>query len=127
MGCEVVAVSFEPLPHLQEFANRERLPFPVLSDPGRRAYQALGLQEGPSHRIFGLATIWTYVRSLFQGRWPRVPRANVLQLGGDVIIDANGIIAFLYKSRDPADRPPVAMLLDAVRRSIQKSSANTSK
>ena len=113
----MVAVSFESLPPLQEFTRREQLPFPVLSDPERKAYRAFGLQEGSAHRIFGLPTIWTYLRGLFQGRWPRLPSANIRQLGGDILIDASGKVALLYRSQSPADRPTVDMLLEAFRKS----------
>jgi hypothetical protein len=121
LGCEVVAVSFEPWPLLQEFARREKLPFPVLSDPERKAYRAFGLQEGSAHRIFGLPTIWTYLRGLFQGRLPRYPSANIRQLGGDILIDASGNIVLLHRSRSPADRPTAAQLLEALRKCGQDS------
>jgi hypothetical protein len=121
LGCEVVAVSFEPLPLLLEFARREKLPFPVLSDPERKAYRAFGLQEGSARRIFGLPTIWTYLRGLFQGRWPRFPSANIRQLGGDILIDASGKVVLLHRSQSPADRPTVGMLLEAIRKSSQDS------
>jgi len=117
----VVAVSFESLPPLQEFARREKLPFPVLSDPERKAYRAFGLQEGSAHRIFGLPTIWTYLRGFLQRRWPRLPSADIRQLGGDILIDAGGNIALLHRSQSPADRPGVGMLLEAIRKSIQES------
>jgi hypothetical protein len=121
LDCEVVAVSFEPLPLLQEFARREKLPLPVSSDPERKAYRAFGLQEGSAHRLFGLPTIWTYLRGLFQGRWPRLPSANIRQLGGDILIDASGKVALLHRSHSPADRPTVGMLLETVRKSIKES------
>jgi hypothetical protein len=117
----VVAVSFEPLPLLQEFAKKEELPFPVLSDPERKAYRAFGLQEGSAHRIFGLPAIWTYLRGLLQGRWPRWPSANIRQLGGDILINTSGNIALLHRSHSPADRPGVGVLLKAIRKSIQES------
>jgi len=34
------------------------------------------------------------------------------QLGGDFIIDHNGIVLFTYRSRDPTDRPPVEELME---------------
>ena len=112
-------VSFEPLPHLQQFASEEHLPFTIFSDPERSAYRAFGLQEGGMQRIFGPATIWTYIGGLFRGRWPRVPRSEIRQLGGDVVINAGGKIGLLYQSKDPADRPSVGTLLDAIRRSME--------
>lgn len=116
----MVVISFEPLEQLCQFAEEESLPFQILSDAKYEAYKAFGLQEGPMRRLFGLATLWAYVRGLFQGRWPRMPRANTRQLGGDAVIDAGGKVAFLYRSRDPSDRPAVRILLDAVRQSAQE-------
>lgn len=116
LGAEVVVVSFEPLEQLQRYALDERLPFPVLTDPERTAYRAFGLAEAPLRRLFDPATVWTYVLELLRGRWPRVRRAEFKQLGGDVVIAADGKVALLHASAHPADRPAVARLLDVVRR-----------
>ncbi len=115
-------VSFEPVSYLQRFTSEEHLPFAILSDPERRAYRAFGLQEGTVGRIFGPATLWAYVSGILRGRWPRVPRSDdrqFRQLGGDVIINAGGKVVLLYRSKNPADRPAVGTLLDAIRRSVK--------
>jgi hypothetical protein len=120
----VVVISFEPLEQLRNFADEESLPFLILSDTKCEAYRAFGLQEGPMHRLLGLATIRAYVQGLFQGRRPKMPRANTRQLGGDIVINASGKVVFLYKSKSPADRPVVGVLLDALRRSVRESCTN---
>lgn len=117
LGAEVVVVSFEPLEQLERYAREERLPFPVLSDPERVAYRAFGLAEASLGRLFSPGTVWVYARELLRGRWPRVRRAKFRQLGGDVVIAADGKVALLHRSVHPADRPAVARLLDVARRS----------
>jgi len=42
-GGEVVAVSFEPMKRVSQLAFQLQLPFPVLSDPERKAYETYDL------------------------------------------------------------------------------------
>ncbi len=37
------------------------------------------------------------------------------QLGGDIIVDSNGRIRFVYRSHDPTDRPDIEALMTALR------------
>jgi hypothetical protein len=41
---------------------------------------------------------------------------DIYQSGGDFLIDRNGNILFAHRSQDPADRPAVAQLLQALDR-----------
>ena len=45
----------------------------------------------------------------------RVPKASA-QLGGDFIVDADGIVRLAYRSENPTDRAPVPRLMNALRR-----------
>jgi hypothetical protein len=40
---------------------------------------------------------------------------DVLQLGGDFILDRQRNVVFAYPSSDPTDRPSVAAMLEALR------------
>jgi len=112
----VVVVSFEPPQRLRQFLAQERLPFPILSDPTRAAYRAFGLRRGAPRQVWTLHAARVYLRGLLRGRLPRLPRADIHQLGGDVVLGPDGAIVYLYRSQETADRPPVAELLAAVRR-----------
>jgi len=48
---------------------------------------------------------------MLNGRKWRDIQGDSGQLGGDFIVNANGIIRLAYYSRDPSDRPPVSHLL----------------
>jgi len=41
---------------------------------------------------------------------------DLLQLGGDFVLDAQRRLLFAYRSADPSDRPTVRQLLDALTR-----------
>jgi hypothetical protein len=59
-----------------------------------------------------------YLRLVWRGWRPRRARQgeDVLQLGGDFILDKEGRLAYAYRSADPTVRPAVAVLLQAVQR-----------
>ncbi len=114
-GAEVAVVSFALSKALLPYARDLRIPFPLLSDPERGAYKAYGLRKGSFWSIFGPATIWTYVKLISRGRLFRGIQADPFQLGGDFVIDGQGIARFAYRSEEPTDRPSADRLLRAVR------------
>ncbi len=91
-----------------------RIPFPLLSDPERAAYKAYGLRKGSLWSIFGPKTVWQYVKLIACGRLFRGIQADPFQLGGDFVIDGQGIVHFAHRSEDPADRPAMDGLLQAI-------------
>jgi hypothetical protein len=46
----------------------------------------------------------------------RFRRHQMAQLGGNVVIDANGVVTYVHASSDPSDRPKPEVLVEAVRR-----------
>ncbi len=108
-------VSFAPSKALLPYARDLRIPFPLLSDPERGAYKAYGLRKGSFWTIFGPKTTWEYVKLISHGRRFRVIQADPFQLGGDFVIDGQGIVRFAYRSEEPTDRPSMDRLLQTVR------------
>jgi len=115
LGAVVLGVSFEEPSVIAGFAERESLPYPILSDPARRAYRAFGLVRGKNGQLWSLNALRTYARGLLAGRLPRMPRADIAQLGGDFVLDGHGRVVYEYRSEESADRPAIESLLDAVR------------
>ena len=114
-GSEVTVVSFAEGKALEHYARDLRLPFPLLSDAERIAYEAYGLRKGGLWSIFGPKTVWEYVKLMSRGRLFRGVQADPFQLGGDFVIDGKGIVRFAHRSEDPADRPSMDRLLESVR------------
>lgn len=115
LGVEVVVVAFaipEWLALYEHELGRPGVRF--LSDPQRASYAAFGFPRGSTARVWLDPRVWRrYAALLARGRRPaRRPREDTLQLGGDVLVDAEGIVRWTYRSSGPEDRPS----LDEVRR-----------
>ena len=89
-------------------------PFPVLSDADRSSYAAWGLQRASFARIWLDPKTWSqYARLLRSGERIRTLGNDTRQLGGDFVIDPEGVVAYARpQQRD--DRPPVGRLLSAI-------------
>lgn len=116
LGAEVVVVSFVPPSPLKQYLSGHEWEFPVLADPDRRAYRAFGLERASWARLLRPRVLGRYLRLMLRGRMPRLAHEDVHQLGGDFVLDRDARVVFAHRSTDPADRPAVAELLEAVRR-----------
>lgn len=116
LGAEVFAVSLTPPSRAAAYLQRYPLPFRVAVDPSHAAYHAFGFGRTTWRSILSPSSITRYLRAILRGTWPRKPVEgdDVLQLGGDVVADAHGVIRYLYRSRTATDRPNPAELLHAV-------------
>ncbi|HET8894882.1 MAG TPA: AhpC/TSA family protein [Gaiellaceae bacterium] len=111
------------------FDERERLErallrgldvaYPVLVDRDRSAYRSWGLGRGSIAGVWGDPRVWLlYTRKLLGGERLRRPGRDTLQLGGDFVLDPQGIVTYARpQQRD--DRPPVAELLRALERAAR--------
>jgi peroxiredoxin len=123
LGGEVVAVSFTPPQRVAAYLQAHALPFPVVSDPERAAYHAFSLERTSWASFLRLTVIAHYLKLIFLGWLPRAAQKgeDVLQLGGDFVIDAAGRLAYAYRSQVSTDRPPARALVEAVRGSTPDS------
>jgi peroxiredoxin len=124
LGAEVLVVSQARPERVAAFLREQPLPFPVAADPDRVAYRAFGLERTSWAAVLRPGVVLRYLRFLFRGWRPRPvgPGEDVLQLGGDFVLDGQGRLAYAYRSAEPTDRPTLEALLQAVR---QASPATT--
>lgn len=101
---------------LSLYLSRFRWAVPLVCDPGRAAYTAFGLERTHWLTFFKPRVLWGYFRGMFAGYRVRKPYAgeDLLQLGGDFVLDRERKVVFAYASADPTDRPTVTDLLAAV-------------
>ena len=87
--------------------------FEVWVDPERKAYRAWGLG---SRRLglLNLGTVRLYARAFIRGKRWRPLQWDLTQLGGDAVLDANGLVRLWHAGRTPDDRPPIEALIRAV-------------
>jgi peroxiredoxin len=114
LNVEVLIISFGTLPAAERWLEETCSPFRLLLDPERTVYEAYGLERSLA-RSWNLRTIWRYVQLLASGRRWRGIQGDSAQLGGDFIVDADGIVQLVYRSHDPTDRPDVDDLLSILR------------
>ena len=110
----VVTVSFGTAYWTNVWLKETQSPYPFLMDAEKISYQAYNL-ESSTLRSWSPATVWYYAKAKLQGREILAQRGNAHQLGGDFIIDLQGIIRLSHPSTDPTDRPSIDQLLTALR------------
>src|SRR5437763_3436606 len=116
-GGELVAVSQGRPEVVAAQLRHTPRPFPVLSDPGRAAYKAFGLERGGWAMFLKPRALVRYLGLMARGWRPRLPVGgeDVRQLGGDFVLDRNRRLVFAHRSADPADRPAAEVVVDQVR------------
>jgi len=83
----------------------------LLGDPARATYAAFGFDRASWARVWLDPRVWTrYAGLIARGRRPRAPEQDTLQLGGDVLLDPEGRVVWIYRSAGPEDRPSLAEL-----------------
>ena len=119
-GGEVVVVSFTPPAKMKQFLAIHPLPFRTVSDPDRAAYRALSLGRTSVLAFLRPDVLWRYLKGIAHGYGPVKPEDDdLLQLGGDFLIDATGRLVWSRPSREPTDRPTAAELQAAMASAIQ--------
>jgi hypothetical protein len=105
-------ISFGTLPALQQWMKETCDSIEVLLDRDRIVYAAYGLERSFT-RSRNLKTRWFYFKARLSGKKTHDSHGDdTSQLGGDFIVDKNGILRLVYPSHDPTDRPPVDHLLN---------------
>jgi alkyl-hydroperoxide reductase/thiol specific antioxidant family protein len=89
-------------------------PWPVLIDHDRAAYWRWGLRRASRRQLARLDWIRGYARMLLRGDRLSRPGRDVLQLGGDFVIDREGVVVFAHAQSSFDDRPPAGLLVRAL-------------
>jgi peroxiredoxin len=108
LNAEVLTIAAVGLKPLTAFARELELPFPVLSDASGEVYFAFGLGKGMvirPHTLLAAARLVWHAKRLYR------PVGDIMQVGGDFIVDSAGIVRYAHSGEDPTDRPEAAELL----------------
>jgi hypothetical protein len=116
LGGEVLVVCFAQPAMLALYEREQALPFAIVTDPTRAAYRAFGLERATWGEMLRPRVVGGYLGLMLRGWLPH--RGNkgedLLQLGGDFVLDAQRRLVYAHRSREPTDRPPASALLQAV-------------
>jgi AhpC/TSA antioxidant enzyme len=93
------------------------VPYTILFDPDRVAYQRWGLgRTGPFGAWLSPALSWRYLKLLLRGDRFLGFAPDMYQLGGDFILNGEHRITFAHRMTNNGDRAEVSVLLDELRR-----------
>lgn len=112
----MLVVSFAQPASLAVYERGQALPFAIVADPFLVAYHAFGLERASWGELLRPRVIGRYLRLMLRGWAPHRGNkgADVLQLGGDFVLDEQRRLVYAYRSAEPTDRPPIAELLKAI-------------
>lgn len=115
-GCSVLVVAQAKPEVLALYLSRHSWRVPIVSDPERLAYNAFGLERTRWLTFFHPKVLWGYFRGMLRGVGVKRPYAgeDVLQLGGDFLLDKLARVVFAYPSANPTDRPSVGAIHIAI-------------
>lgn len=116
LGARTICITFAASSLLATFEREIGLHIPLYGDPHRAVYEAFGFGRASLARVWLDPRVWMrYAKLLARGRRFTRIEQDTLQLGGDAVIDAEGRLRWIYRSRGPEDRPSVEELIAAIR------------
>ena len=110
---DVLTVTFGTPYWAKVWLEETQAPMQIWLDPAKQSYETYGMTASV-WASWGPKNLWYYAKALARGEKMLGNRGDTNQLGGDFIVDSNGIVRFAYPSADPTDRPPVSQLLDVL-------------
>lgn len=112
----VKIISFDNDFMAESYLRTSEIDWPLLLDEDEKTYRDYGLKRASWWTLYNPRSIWKYLKLIFSGTNPGKPGKDLHQLGGDVLIDPEGIIKLHFVSEDPHDRPTVESILETIRR-----------
>ncbi len=109
----IVIITFGNPEWVRLWLDETGVTFPILLDSHREVYDAYGLGRS-LWRVWQPSVLWYYVKKLLQGRTLKSGRGDPHQLGGDFVVDREGILQMAYYSDDPTDRPAFDALIETI-------------
>lgn len=118
LGARVLVLSYGMRRGCVKWLEDQGCHLDMAIDKDRTIYHAMGLRR-PLAKVWGIATITGYAENLATNNQLDLVHEAMAddpqQLGGDLIVDSDGNIVFLYASKTGSDRPDIATLLDVLR------------
>ena len=113
LTARVTILSFSSPALAQKWIAETRSSFHFLIDSEMKAYQAYGL-ESSLIRAWSPNIWFVYAKLMAQGRRWRGIQGNSRQMGGDFIVDQQGVIRLAHRSHDPTDRPKIDKIIQVL-------------
>ena len=115
LNTRVAVISFGTFQGAITWLQETAVDFDLFIDPQRKAYRAYGLERSLI-RAWGPKVWINYASLMLSGREWRGIQGDSAQLGGDFIVDKEGIVRLAYRSHDPTDRPSIDKMISILQR-----------
>jgi len=114
LGVVVKVITFDDPELTGPYAESLLPDWPLLVDSDRSLYRRYGFERGSWSSIYGFASVLRYLWLIISGHRPGKPGKDWRQLGGDVLVDPQGMVRMHYISKTPHDRPSVGLLMNEI-------------
>ena len=111
---KIVVVTFEADLLSRSYVEETSLTWPLIMDGTLELYRSYGMLSASFWDIWGPKTWMAYLREIMKGEKLQKSEGDVMQRGGDVLIDPNGVVRMHHVGKGPADRPGVERILQIV-------------
>lgn len=120
---QVLLVAYDTLELLRTKLIRDlEIPYPILLDPRKETYRRWGLGRTTlGESVFSPGLTARYLGLLLRGERFLGLAPDMLQLGGDFVVDREGKIAVGHAMRDNGDRLPVHKLIETMEQVAHES------
>jgi hypothetical protein len=113
-GAQVVAIGMGDISHAARFKDGQNIPFPLLVDTERQSYRALGFKVGSFLEVSGPRRWMPGLKSFVTGHGGALPKQNMYQIGGALVIAKGGEVLFEHRGQASEDNAPIDDLLRAL-------------
>jgi len=111
---KIVVVTFESNLLSRSYVEETSLTWPLIIDETRELYRSYGMFSASFWNIWGPKSWLAYLKEIIKGEKLKKSESDVMQRGGDVLIDPNGIVQMHYVGEGPGDRPNVEKILKII-------------
>jgi hypothetical protein len=112
-GARVLVIGNGEPHELAAFRAETAAPFELVTDPARHSYRAAGLRRA-WYRLLDPRVMLSVGRARRAGARQTKVAGDPLQLGGVLVFDASGRLAWRHDSGFPGDHAPPANILKAL-------------
>ena len=118
LGVDVKVVTFDSPEMGKKYVKGKNMSWPMLHDEDRKLYQAYGFERAKLSKLIGPIAVFKYVLQILSGH-SGAPGKDIYQLGGNVLVDPDGIVRMHHASEGPHDRPAAKDILSLIGRLSQ--------
>lgn len=112
--CHIVIISFtSSIDSARQWKIETQCSFKIYCDVHRDLYRHFGFPSNAFARVWNIETLDYYVEQKLSGKKLPTkldPNDDPNQMGGNVMINRNGHIIWVYRSKSPTDRPSLEQL-----------------